>query len=197
LKTVKFIICLVALSIPFACKASADRSLPVDTGRVTSGIGWRIDPFGSGRMIYHRGVDIAVPTGSPVFSVRSGTVLFAGNSKGYGNLVVVDHGDGFVSFYGHNSALMVSPGQRVDSRKVIALSGNTGRSTGPHVHYELGRMKDYQARWSAKLRKAPEPSTDNEFAEIIDGLSTKGGPVFSLPSEPADASDLIALQPDN
>lgn len=193
--TMKLIICLLALTIPFAGNASANRSLPVDNGRVTSGVGWRLDPFGSGRMFYHRGVDIAVPTGSPVFSVRTGTVIFAGSSKGYGNLVVVDHGDGFVSFYGHNSTLMVSSGQRVDSRTVIALSGNTGRSTGPHVHYELGRTKNYQGRWHSHPGKAPELTADNEFIEIIEGLSIKGEAVFSQPSEPADTSDLIALQP--
>jgi len=192
----KITICLAALAIFFACNASANRSLPVDNGRVTSGVGWRMDPFGSGRMLYHRGIDIAVPTGSPVYSVRNGTVLFAGSSKGYGNLVVVDHGNGYISFYGHNSALTVSSGQRVDSRTVIALSGNSGRSTGPHVHYELGRRRDYQGRWPSHPGKAPEPAVDNEFTEIIDGLPITGEPVFSLPSEPADTSDLIALQPD-
>lgn len=191
----KITICLVALATFLACDVSANRSLPVDNGRVTSVVGWRMDPFGSRRMLYHRGIDIAVPTGSRVYSVRNGTVLFAGSSKGYGNLVVVDHGDGYVSFYGHNSALMVSPGQRVDSRTVIALSGNSGRSTGPHVHYELGRTKDYQGRWPSHPRRAPEMALDNEFIEIIDGLSIKGEAVFSQPSESADTSDLIALQP--
>lgn len=196
----KQIICLVALTISFASDASANRSLPVDNGRVTSGTGWRSDPFGSGRKTYHRGLDIAVPEGTPVYSVRTGTVLFAGSYKGYGNLVVVDHGDSHVSFYGHNSTLMVSPGQRVDSRTVIALSGNSGRSTGPHVHYELGRKKDYQRQWSANPGKAPEPSTGDEGLELFVGLATggEGGKtVFSLPSETIDTVDLIALQPGN
>ncbi len=193
----KLAILLAVLTIPPACAASADRTLPVDNGRVTSGAGWRIDPFGSGRMIYHRGVDIAVPVGSPVYSVRCGTVLFAGSSKGYGNLVVVDHGDGIVSFYGHNSALKVSSGQRVNSRTLIALSGNTGRATGPHVHYELGRLRDYQERWSDSLKKEPALATEDELVEIIDGISLTSETVFSQPSESADTNDLIALQPDN
>ena len=194
----KLIFLLVALSIACASAAAADRTLPVDNGRVTSGIGWRPDPFGSGRMTYHRGVDIAVPERTPVFPVRKGTVLFAGSHKGYGNLVVVDHGDGFVSIYGHNSSLTASPGQRVDSRTVIALSGNTGRSTGPHVHYEIGRMKDYLGRWRANPGKAAEPVTDDEHLDLSGGLATggeNGESLFALPSDQLGTPDFISLQP--
>ncbi|GEM_PF-3805019 len=194
----KLIFLLVALSIPFASAASENRTLPVDNGRVTSGIGWRPDPFGSNRMTYHRGIDIAVPERTPVFSVRKGTVLFAGSHKGYGNLVVVDHGDGFVSFYGHNSSLTASPAQRVDSRTVIALSGNTGRSTGPHVHFETGRRQDYLGRWHANPGKTPEPVADDEYLDLSGGLATggeNGESLFALPSDQLGTSDIISLQP--
>jgi murein DD-endopeptidase MepM/ murein hydrolase activator NlpD len=194
----KLIVLPVALSIIVASAAAADRTLPVDNGRVTSGIGWRADPFGSGRMTYHRGIDIAVPERTPVFPVRKGTVLFAGSHKGYGNLVVVDHGDGFVSFYGHNSSLTASPGQRVDSRTVIALSGNTGRSTGPHVHFETGRRQDYLGRWHADPGKTPEPVTNDEYPDLSGGLATGGGngeALFALPSDQTGTADIISLQP--
>ena len=194
----KRMVMLVALSVLSAGTAAADRTLPVDSGRVTSGIGWRPDPFGSGRMTYHRGIDIAVPERTPVFSVRKGTVFFAGDHRGYGNLVVVDHGDGSVSFYGHNSSLTVAPGQRVDSRTVIALSGNTGRSTGPHVHFETGTMKDYLWRWRANPGKTPGPAQDDEYPDLSGGLATGGEnaeSVFALPSGESGTSDIISLQP--
>lgn len=126
--------------------AAASRRLPVDGGSVTSGIGWRLDPFGSGRMTYHRGVDIAVPQGTPVYPTQRGTVTFAGSYKGYGNLVVVDHGNGYVTLYGHNSTIRVTTGQAVDTETVLALAGSTGRSTGPHVHYEVRQYPGYGGR---------------------------------------------------
>ncbi|RNC66623.1 MAG: M23 family metallopeptidase [Desulfuromonadales bacterium] len=132
-------LCLI-LAVPSV--AATSRRLPVDGGTVTSGIGWRPDPFGSGRMVYHRGVDIAVPEGTRVYPTQRGTVLYAGVYKGYGNLVAIDHGNGYVTLYGHNASLLVTPGQPVDMDTPIALSGNTGRSTGPHVHYEVRQLAD-------------------------------------------------------
>ncbi len=145
---VAVILCLLLL--PGAAVAS--RRLPVDGGSVTSGIGWRLDPFGSGRMTYHRGVDIAVPRGTPVYPTQRGTVTFAGSYKGYGNLVAVDHGNGYVTLYGHNSTIRVTPGQAVDTKTVLALAGSTGRSTGPHVHYEVRQYPGY----GGKAQELPE-----------------------------------------
>ena len=122
-----------------ARSAHAVRTLPVK-GQVTSGVGWRLDPFGSGRTVYHHGVDISAPVGTPVHPTQQGYVLFAGPLRGYGLTVAVAHGDGYLTFYGHNSEITVSPGQWVDTDAVIALSGNSGRSTGPHVHYEVRRL---------------------------------------------------------
>ena len=116
--------------------AFADLDLPVAKGIITSGVGWRIDPFGSGKLFFHRGIDIAVPVGTPVRSVRSGRVVFAGEPRGYGATVIVEHLNGDRTLYGHNTAVQVAPGDLVESGAIIALSGNTGRSTGPHVHFE-------------------------------------------------------------
>ena len=99
-------------------------------GILTSYYGWRW-----GRM--HEGIDIAVGNGTPVVSSASGTVIVAGWMGGYGNLVVVDHGNGIATAYGHNTSVAVGIGQSVAQGQVIAYSGNTGNSTGPHVHFEV------------------------------------------------------------
>jgi len=99
-------------------------------GVVTSVFGWRW-----GRM--HEGIDIAVASGTPVVSAAGGMVIVAGWMGGYGNLVVVDHGNGIATAYGHNTNVAVSVGQTVAQGQLIAYSGNTGNSTGPHVHFEV------------------------------------------------------------
>jgi murein DD-endopeptidase MepM/ murein hydrolase activator NlpD len=100
------------------------------SGPVTSGYGWRW-----GRM--HEGIDIAVGTGTPVVAAAAGTVIQAGWLGGYGNLVVVDHGNGLATAYAHNSSLAVGVGQAVGQGQVLAYSGSTGNSSGPHVHFEV------------------------------------------------------------
>ena len=99
-------------------------------GAVTSGFGSRW-----GRM--HEGIDIGVGVGTPVHAAAAGTVIYAGWMSGYGNIVVIDHGNGLSTAYGHNSSLVVGQGATVEKGFVIALSGNTGHSTGPHVHFEV------------------------------------------------------------
>ena len=99
-------------------------------GVLTSGFGWRW-----GRM--HEGIDLAVGNGTPVVSAAAGTVIVAGWLGGYGNLVVVDHGNGVSTAYGHNTSVTVSVGQSVAQGQLIAYSGNTGHSTGPHLHFEV------------------------------------------------------------
>jgi murein DD-endopeptidase MepM/ murein hydrolase activator NlpD len=99
------------------------------SGPVTSGFGWRW-----GRM--HEGIDIAVPTGTPVAAAASGQVIYAGWLGGYGNLVVIDHGGGLATAYGHNSSIAVGGGS-VSQGQTIAYAGSTGNSTGPHVHFEV------------------------------------------------------------
>jgi murein DD-endopeptidase MepM/ murein hydrolase activator NlpD len=112
-----------------AVSGSGQLSWPV-SGPVTSGFGVRW-----GRM--HEGIDIAVGQGTPVHAAAAGTVIYAGWMDGYGNLVVVDHGNGLSTAYGHNSTLASSVAEAVTAGQVIAYSGSTGHSTGPHVHFEV------------------------------------------------------------
>ena len=116
-------------SSPSSTPSAAGFIWPVH-GVVTSSYGWRW-----GRM--HEGIDIAVGSGTPVVSAAAGTVIVAGWLGGYGNLVVVDHGNGIATAYGHNSTVTVGTGQYVAQGQLIAYSGNTGNSTGPHVHFEV------------------------------------------------------------
>jgi murein DD-endopeptidase MepM/ murein hydrolase activator NlpD len=99
-------------------------------GVLTSGFGWRW-----GRM--HEGIDLAVGVGTPVVAAASGTVIVAGWLGGYGNLVVIDHGNGIATAYGHNTSVTVGVGQSVAQGQLISYSGSTGHSTGPHVHFEV------------------------------------------------------------
>jgi murein DD-endopeptidase MepM/ murein hydrolase activator NlpD len=99
-------------------------------GVLTSSFGWRW-----GRM--HEGIDLAVSNGTPVVAAAAGTVIVAGWLGGYGNLVVVDHGNGISTAYGHNTSVTVGVGQFVAQGQLVAYSGNTGHSTGPHVHFEV------------------------------------------------------------
>jgi murein DD-endopeptidase MepM/ murein hydrolase activator NlpD len=87
----------------------------------------------------HKGLDIAAPTGAPVKAVAPGKVVFSSQAGGYGNLVVIDHGNGFTTRYAHNRTLLVSVGDTVRAGQEIAHVGSTGRSTGPHLHFEVLR----------------------------------------------------------
>lgn len=109
--------------------------LPVN-GWISSKFGYRISPF-TGRRVFHEGIDIASRYGSDVRATANGLVIFAGYKPGYGNVVTIDHGFGFVTRYGHNSKLLVKVGDKVNKGDVIAKVGNTGKSTGPHCHYEV------------------------------------------------------------
>jgi murein DD-endopeptidase MepM/ murein hydrolase activator NlpD len=110
---------------------------PVKTAAFTSGYGVRSDPF-KGRAAMHAGIDLAGPVGTPIYATADGTVSDAGyNSGGYGNLVKIDHGRGIETRYGHLSAFLVRPGQRVTRGQMIGRMGSTGRSTGSHLHYEV------------------------------------------------------------
>jgi murein DD-endopeptidase MepM/ murein hydrolase activator NlpD len=105
-------------------------------GLVTAGYGYRKSPF-TGKREFHEGMDIAAPVGTPVVATADGIVRFAGPAASYGNVVFIDHGHGFATAYGHNSTIRVHARQRVRRGEVIAYVGNTGRTTGPHVHYEV------------------------------------------------------------
>lgn len=107
-------------------------------GRISSGFGHRSDPFG-GQRAFHAGVDLAAPSGSTIRAIRAGRVVFAGDRGGLGRAVVIDHGDGLRSLYGHCEGLDVEVGERVGPGDRVARVGMTGRTTGPHVHFELRR----------------------------------------------------------
>lgn len=109
--------------------------LPDVGGTITSKVGMRIDPI-DGAWRQHNGIDISIPTGTPVKPVASGVVVYSGSRSGYGNTVLVEHENGVVTLYAHNHRLLVSQGQPVTTDTVLALSGSTGRSTGPHLHFE-------------------------------------------------------------
>ncbi|AJD47393.1 M23/M37 family peptidase [Isoalcanivorax pacificus W11-5] len=117
---------------------------PIVRGWLSSRFGQRTDPF-SGRLTMHRGVDFAAKDGSDVVATGAGVVTFAGQRWGYGNLVEVNHGNGVATRYAHMKEVLVSAGDIVRAGDVIAVVGSTGRSTGPHVHYEVlrnGRQVD-------------------------------------------------------
>ena len=112
---------------------------PIGSGwerRVTSEFGNRVDPI-TGKRKGHGGMDLAVPTGTPIRAALGGTVVVSKyNAGGYGYYVMIDHGNGLATLYGHCSQLLARVGQTVQAGDIIALSGSTGRSTGPHLHFE-------------------------------------------------------------
>ena len=106
------------------------------SGPITSEFGWRSHPiFGTAR--FHSGLDIGGDYGMPIYAAASGTVIYAGWISGYGNAVIIDHGGGVTTLYGHNDSLNVSEGENVAQGQVIAMCGSTGNSTGPHCHFEV------------------------------------------------------------
>jgi len=111
------------------------RSSPVD-GIVSSPFGMRRHPI-HGDMRFHNGIDIAAPAGTNIYAIKKGTVTFSGHQAGFGNVVVIDHGNGLITKYGHNRVNLVKAGDEVDTTTVIAQVGSTGESTGPHLHFEV------------------------------------------------------------
>ncbi|NLC07263.1 MAG: M23 family metallopeptidase [Syntrophomonadaceae bacterium] len=115
------------------------RSLPNQApveGRLTSGFGLRTSPFGK-KQEMHTGIDLAAPYGTPIKAAGDGRVVFADTKPVYGLTVIIDHGRGMITHYGHNSKLLVKEGEQVQKGDIIALMGSSGRSTGPHLHFAL------------------------------------------------------------
>jgi murein DD-endopeptidase MepM/ murein hydrolase activator NlpD len=106
------------------------------SGKILQYFGWRVHPILRKRK-FHTGIDIPQPSGTPVLAADSGVVMFSGINGGYGKLVIIYHGAGFSTVYGHNSVLLVNKGQAVTKGEVVAKVGSTGLSTGPHVHFEV------------------------------------------------------------
>lgn len=115
--------------------AEAPSLWPVE-GRITGSFGERIDPF-NGEGAFHRGIDISTAYGTRILAPADGVVVFAGPENGYGRLIEIEHANGITTRYGHMSAMAVTAGQRVTRGDVIGFVGNSGRSTAPHLHYEV------------------------------------------------------------
>lgn len=117
-------------------KDSRPTGRPVKKGWISSYFGKRTDPF-TGKLEMHKGLDFAAKAGSEIHAVSSGVVTWAGSRYGYGNLVEINHGHGYATRYGHNEEILVEVGDSVEKGQAISLMGSTGRSTGPHVHFEV------------------------------------------------------------
>lgn len=109
---------------------------PIANSYITSGFGGRADPFNGGSA-FHKGIDFEADVGDPVLAVADGVVSYSGVRSGYGNVVEVDHGNGYVTRYAHNSRLLLKVGELVRAGQEVAKAGSTGRSTGAHVHFEV------------------------------------------------------------
>ena len=130
-------------------------NLPVRQGAITSTYGYRTDPF-TGRTAFHAGMDFSGAEGEDIYAVAAGIVSFAGQKSGYGNVIEVTHGDGYITRYAHAQRLAAKEGDMVAKDQVIAYMGSTGRSTGTHLHYEVlanGRQIDPMTYVSMALKK--------------------------------------------
>ena len=126
-------------------------------GRLSSDYGDRFHPILKEHR-HHDGIDIAAPKGSPIHSVKDGIVSFAGVQGGYGNVVEIDHGNGWVTKYAHCDTIAVKVGDKVNASEVIAAVGSTGRSTGPHLHFEVerhGKSKSIENSVEVQIRIKP------------------------------------------
>jgi len=120
---------------------------PVETAELSSDFGVRINPFRARRGEVHHGLDFSGDVGNDVFAAGQGKVIFAGWDAGYGRLIKIDHGNGLVSWYGHNYRLLVKKGQEVSRGEKISLMGSSGRSTGPHVHFAVQHNGEFISPW--------------------------------------------------
>jgi len=125
-----------------ACTPAIQPVSNKDLSRIASGFGYRIDPVYKTTK-FHAGLDFAAPQGTPIYATANGTVVTAGNTgNGYGNHVVINHGYGYETLYGHMFRVKVRPGERIKRGEIIGWVGSTGKSTGPHCHYEVHRNGD-------------------------------------------------------
>ncbi|WP_346289867.1 M23 family metallopeptidase [Sphaerothrix gracilis] len=128
------------LAAEAAAAAAYPDGLPLEGYfEISSEFGLRRNPFGRLRYEMHQGIDLKGPHGMPIYATADGTVKRAENSGGYGNHVIVDHGYQYKTLYGHMSALVVQPGDRIERGQLLGYLGSTGRSSGPHLHYEIRR----------------------------------------------------------
>jgi len=139
-------------------KSPQDNSVALaipESQKITSGYGLREDPF-TGKVKQHEGIDIAMPVGTPIKAAGDGTIVFSGDKGGYGQAVVIQHDKHYATLYGHADEMVVQVGQKVSRGEVVGFSGSSGRSTGPHLHFEV--QKD---------GKAVDPQRMKTFEKII------------------------------
>lgn len=134
--------------------AGVPQVLPANMGSISSGFGYRSDPFTRGGA-FHSGLDFRGPIGAPIYAAAKGRISFAGVRHGYGNCIEIDHGNGLVTRYAHMSAFRARAGQKVDAGAIIGAIGSTGRSTGPHLHFEV-RIHDRPVNPRPFLEAAPQ-----------------------------------------
>ncbi len=134
---------------------------PIKKGWISSHFGYRKDPF-TGKKAFHHGVDFAGKKGADVFSVAAGVVSKAGKQSGYGYLVEINHGNGYTTRYGHNGEILVKTGDRIAKEQVIAKMGSTGRSTGPHVHFEVLQNGKKVNPWKYLRKSAAKNRSQNK-----------------------------------
>jgi murein DD-endopeptidase MepM/ murein hydrolase activator NlpD len=132
---------------------SIPQVLPASLEFVSSGFGYRADPF-TGGGAFHAGLDFKGPIGAPIYAAAKGVVSFAGQRQGYGNCIEIDHGNGLLTRYAHMSAFRATLGQQVAPGTIIGAIGSTGRSTGPHLHFEV-RLNDVPLNPRPFLEAAP------------------------------------------
>lgn len=120
---------------------------PVAVAELTSDFGSRKNPFRGKRSEEHHGLDFSGDVGTDVFAAGKGKVIFAGWDSGYGRLIKIDHGNGLISWYGHNYRMLVKKGDQVERGEQIALMGSSGRSTGPHVHFAIEKDGEFISPW--------------------------------------------------
>lgn len=150
--------------------------MPVSAGRLSSRFGIRHDPM-NGRLRAHSGIDIPDVAGAPVRTAASGVVTFAGWRRGYGNLVEIDHGSGSATRYGHLGVITVMFGTSLPQGEVIGLIGSTGRSTGPHLHFEVRQdgMAVDPLRHLGQALPAPVPIPPGPIRQSWNGYSQDAG----------------------
>ena len=139
--------------------AGIPQVLPASLEFISSGFGYRADPF-TGGAAFHAGLDFRGPIGAPIHAAAKGTVSFAGVKQGYGNVIEIDHGNGLMTRYAHMSRFAARVGQPVEAGAVIGAIGNTGRSTGPHLHFEV-RIHDRPVNPRPFLEAAPHVLEDS------------------------------------
>ena len=137
--------------------------MPVANAHIGSPFGWRIDPF-TGRNALHTGLDFQATIGTPIMAAAGGVVVTAETHPEYGNMIEIDHGNGLVTRYGHTSKFLVKKGDLVKRGQVIALVGSTGRSTGPHLHFEVLVQGTQQDPQKFLAQAQPVPATVAQLA---------------------------------